>query len=145
MNDARMAGSEPSGALQRLHAQLLGHWRQPPAALCDALDAILAEALQRAAATEAEVLTVMNPTSRPQRLRLAVVADDAALDSFYHNQWAEFAISDQGRAYLLYRRRDGGDYAVEWSTATSVPGGLMARLPDALAEVMFESDDDAGI
>ena len=104
------------------------------------LDALLTEALARAAAADPEVLTVMDPASRPQRLRLYIVVAEADLDSFYHNEWAELAISHDGRLFLVYRRRDGGDYAVTWSLATTIPAPVMQALPDVLATAMLESD-----
>ena len=43
-------------------------------------------------------------------------------------------------ALLVYRRRDGGDYAVTWSQATTVPAPIMQALPDVLAVAMLEGD-----
>ena len=80
-------------ALARLRAQVLARWNVFPDRLRGELDALFAEALERATAAAPEVLTVMDPASRPQRLRLATVAAEADLDSFYHNEWAELAIS----------------------------------------------------
>ena len=127
-------------ALARLRAQVLARWREFPDALGRELDALLGGALERAAAAPPEILTVMDPASRPQRLRLATVVAEADLDSFYHNEWAELAISHDGRLFLVYRRRDGGDYAVTWSQATTVPAPVMQALPDVLATAMLESD-----
>lgn len=132
---ATSSGGDP---LARLRAQILIRWNAFPEARSGELDALLSDALERAAA--AEVLTVMDPTSRPQRLRLATVVEAADLDSFYHNEWAELAISHDGRLFLVYRRRDGGDYAVTWSQATTVPAPVMRGLPDVLATAMLESD-----
>ena len=137
-------GSGASDALGRLRAQILSRWSVFPDALGSALDALLAEALERAAEAGPEVLTVMDPASRPQRLRLATVVGEADLDSFYHNEWAELAISHDGRLFLVYRRRDGGDYAVTWSQATTVPAPIMEGLPDVLATAMLESDSEEG-
>ena len=127
-------------ALVRLRAQVLARWRAFPDALRLELDALLGGALERAAAAPPEILTVMDPASRPQRLRLATVVAEADLDSFYHNEWAEIAVSHDGRLFLVYRRRDGGDYAVTWSQATTVPAPVMQALPDVLATAMLESD-----
>ena len=132
------------GALARLRAQVLARWRAFPDARRGELDALLAGALTRAAAADPEVLTVMDPTSRPQRLRLAIVVAEADLDSFYHNEWAELAVSHDGRLFLVYRRRDGGDYAVTWSQATTVPAPIMRALPDVLAVALLESDGAEG-
>ena len=127
-------------ALARLRIQVLARWREFPGVRRDELDALLCDALARAAAADPEVLTVMDPAARPQRLRLAPVTARADLDSFYHNEWAELAVSHDGRLFLVYRRRDGGDYAVTWSQATTVPAPIMQALPDVLAVAMLEGD-----
>ena len=127
-------------ALARLRAQVLARWLAFPDARRGELDALLSDALARAAAADPEVLTVMDPAARPQRLRLAPVAARGDLDSFYHNEWAELAVSHDGRLFLVYRRRDGGDYAVTWSQATTVPAPIMQALPDVLAVAMLEGD-----
>ena len=132
------------GALARLRSQVLARWSAFPDTQRAELDALLADAIERAAAADPEVLTVMDPASRPQRLRLATVVAEADLDSFYHNEWAELAISHDGRLFLVYRRRDGGDYAVTWSQATSIPAPVMQALPDVLATAMLESDGAGG-
>ena len=134
---AHAAAGDP---LARLRAQILVRWSAFPEARNAELDALLGDALKRAAEATPEILTVMDPASRPQRLRLAVVVEAADLDSFYHNEWAELAISHDGRLFLVYRRRDGGDYAVTWSQATTVPVPIMQGLPDVLATAMLESD-----
>ena len=134
------ARSGASDALARLRSQVLARWNAFPDARRSELDALLTEALARAAAADPEVLTVMDPASRPQRLRLYIVVAEADLDSFYHNEWAELAISHDGRLFLVYRRRDGGDYAVTWSLATTIPAPVMQALPDVLATAMLESD-----
>ena len=135
---ARLGAGE---AFVRLRTQVLARWRVFPEAQREELDALLASALARAAAADSEVLTVMDPAARPQRLRLAAVVAKADLDSFYHNEWAELAVSHDGRLFLVYRRRGGGDYAVTWSQATTVPAPIMQALPDVLAVAMLESDD----
>ena len=138
------AGGVAGDALGRLCAQVLARWHAFPEARREELDALLTVALERAAAAEPEVLTVMDPVARPQRLRLATVVAEADLDSFYHNEWAELAVSHDGRLFLVYRRRDGGDYAVTWSQATTVPAPVMQALPDVLATAMLESDGAEG-
>ena len=137
-------GDTSGDAMARLRGQVLARWSAFPDRLRGELDTLLAQALERAAAAEPEVLTVMDPASRPQRLRLATVVAEADLDSFYHNEWAELAISHDGRLFLVYRRRDGGDYAVTWSQATTVPAPVMQALPDVLAIAMLESDGAGG-
>lgn len=148
MSEADSSGQTQGGVvdspLARLRSQILSRWTEFPAARRAELDALLTDALARAEAAEPEVLTVMDPAARPQRLRLATVVDDADLDSFYHNEWADLAISHDGRCFLVYRRRDGGDYAVTWSPATTVPAPVMGALPDVLAMALLESDGDAG-
>ena len=129
----------------RAKEQLLVRWRRFPSGEMDALDRLLDEGLARAGRAEPEVLTVMNPVSRPMRLRLAPIAADADLDRMYHRASAELSISTDGRCYLVYRQLDGGDYAVLWSGATSLPEALLSRLPEPLATALLESDlDDAG-
>ncbi|MDE0457590.1 MAG: hypothetical protein OXI15_09890 [Chromatiales bacterium] len=142
-SDAGVRGSAED-ALARLRGQVLARWNAFPDALRDELDALLAGALEEAASASPEVLTVMDPASRPQRLRLATVVAEADLDSFYHNEWAELAVSHDGRLFLVYRRRDGGDYAVTWSQATTVPAPVMQALPDVLATAMLEGDGAGG-
>lgn len=129
-------------ALARLRSQLLSRWNEFPAERRADLDALLTKALVRADAADPEIITVIDPSARPQRLRLAVIVDRVDLDSFYHNEWAELAISQDGRCFLVYRRRDGGDYAVTWSPATTVPAPVMQALPDVLAMAMLESDGE---
>ena len=127
----------------RAKEQLLARWRAFPAPAMEALDRLLDAALARAGEAEPELLTVMNPVSRPMRLRLAPIAADADLDRMYHRASAELSVSADGRCYLVYRQRDGGgDYAVLWSAATSLPEALLSRLPDPLATALLESDPD---
>ena len=136
--------STAGDALARLRTQVLARWSTFPETLGDELDTLLTEVLVHAAAAEPEILTVMDPASRPQRLRLATVVARADLDSFYHNEWAELAVSHDGRLFLVYRRRDGGDYAVTWSQATTIPAPVMQALPDVLATAMLEGDGTGG-
>ena len=129
----------------RAKEQLLARWRNFPSGAMVALDRLLDDGLARAGQAEPELLTVMNPVSRPMRLRLAPIAADADLDRMYHRASAELSVSAEGRCYLVYRQLDGGDYAVLWSAATSLPEALLSRLPDPLATALLESDrDDAG-
>jgi hypothetical protein len=148
MSEAKSSEQSPEGVVEgplaRLRSQILSRWTEFPAAHRGELDALLTDALGRAGAAEPEILTVMDPAARPQRLRLASVVDDVDLDSFYHNEWAELAISHDGRCFLVYRRRDGGDYAVTWSPATTVPSPLMRALPEVLAMALLESDGEVG-
>ena len=143
-DDRPPAPSAPDEPLPRARAkeQLLVRWRAFPAPAMEALDGLLDEALARAGQAEPELLTVMNPVSRPMRLRLAPIAADADLDRMYHRASAELSVSADGRCYLVYRQLDGGDYAVLWSAATSLPEALLSRLPDPLATALLESDSE---
>ncbi|MBT6274675.1 MAG: hypothetical protein HOI95_11140 [Chromatiales bacterium] len=125
-------------ALDRLRAQLLTRWQDFTDN--EALDALLIEALAAATVAPAEMITVSSPVSRVTRLQLAPIAESASLDSFYHGESAGLSISHTGRCYLVYRRSDGGDYAVEWSTATLMPEALMRGLPAVLALALLEDD-----
>lgn len=125
-------------AFERLREQLLQRWTEFPEA--DAFDQALREVLGQAAEAAPEVLTVSTPTSRPMRLRLAVLAVDRNLDPFYQREWAELAVSARGVCYLVYRRRDGGHYAIEWSPSTVLPGTMNQQLPDLWAMAMLEGD-----
>ena len=151
--DPAVEGDRPAGApapgeppaRARAKEQLLVRWQAFPDSSMEALDRLLDEAIARAGQAEPELLTVMNPVSRPMRLRLAPIAADADLDRMYHRASAELSISADGRCYLVYRQLDGGDYAVLWSGATSLPEALLSRLPEPLATALLESDlDDAG-
>ena len=135
--------NEPAARV-RAKAQLLVRWREFPADAMASLDRVLDDGLARARAADPEILTVMNPVSRPSRLRIAPIAADADLDRMYHRASAELSVSADGRCYLVYRQQDGGDYAVLWSAATSLPEALLAALPDALATALLESDLDDG-
>ena len=129
-------------AMQRLRTQLLQRWTRFPAAPRAALDELLRDGLARAATAASETITVTSPVSRSQRLRLATLVSDRALDAMYQQEWAELAVSSSGRCYLIYRRRDGGDYAIEWSPSTTLPTTMTALLPDELALAMLEGDDE---
>ena len=145
-DDRPPAPATPDEPIPRARAkgQLLTRWQAFPAPAMEALDHLLDEALARAAEAEPEILTVMNPVSRPMRLRLAPIAADADLDRMYHRASAELSVSADGRCFLVYRQLDGGDYAVLWSAATSLPEALLSRLPEPLAVALLESDlDDA--
>ena len=139
----RNGDTSDSTPLALLRAQLLQRWRNFPEDKSEQLDLELKEALNRAADSEPELVTVMNPVSRPQRLRLAVLVTDADLDTMYQQEWGELAVSDTGRCYLIYRRRENSDYAIEWSPSTSIPTTMMNGLSDPLATALLESDGDS--
>jgi len=133
-----MAGSDAPSALDHLRAQCWQRWSDPPAAAVSALDAELEPALARAGEAEPETLLVMNPTSRPRRLQLAVVCDDRSLDEMYHQEWCELAVAAAGQLYLIYRRRDGEDYGVAWDQGVTLPASLQPALPEALAVALLD-------
>ncbi len=132
------AATQMDAALAHLRVQLLYRWREFPQD--DALNACLTESLQWAQTSAPELITVTSPVSRVTRLRLAPLCAAADLDSFYHGESAELSVSHDGRCYLVYRRNDGGDYAVQWSSATLLPESLMRTLPDVLALALLEGD-----
>ena len=132
----------PRSALERLRDQLLEAWEDFPREA--ELKPLLEDALERAAASPVTIITLTSPVSRPARLRLAEFTPPVSLDSFYNGEKAVLCASADGGCYLVYRRSDGGDYAVEWSTATLIPEALMMALPDVLAEAMFDAPPTAG-
>jgi len=128
--------------LNQLRGQILHNWREFPEAPGAELDDLLRAAIAKAADAEAQLITVMNPVSMPRRLRLGTLISEDELDHFYHQEWAELACSDDGRLYLVYRHQDtSGDYAIEWSPATTLPASLQGALPDPLALALLGSDD----
>ena len=137
-----MNGHEDT-SLQRLRAQLLERWACFPSEWSEALDRELEDGLMRAGQSNPEVITVMNPVSRPVHLRLAALVSDGDLDAMYEQEWAELAVSDRGRCYLVYRRRDGEDYAIEWSPTTNMPATMMSLLSEPLAAAVLGGDDNA--
>lgn len=126
-------------ALARLRAQVLVRWDAFPR--LDELDALLSDALARACVETPKVITLTSPVSRPARLRLAAIGGRADLDSFYHGESVELCVNEDGRLFLVYWRSDGGDYAIEWSSATLIPEQLMRDLPAVLAMAMFDGQD----
>lgn len=135
----------PAEPLARAKAQLLARWDSFPEDALTALERLLADGLARAGEAEPELLTVMNPVSRPLRLRLAPLVADVDLDRMYHRATAEFSVTDDGHCYLVYRQQDsGGDYAILWSSATTLPDGLLARLPEPLARALLDTDRPEG-
>ncbi len=60
----------------------------------------------------------------------------------YSQEWGELSVSREGRCYLVYRRRSGNHYAIEWSPTTTVPESMMSAMPEALAVAMLEGDAD---
>jgi hypothetical protein len=133
---------QESTPIGRLRAQLLRRWRAFPEEKSRALDRELEGALKRAAEADPEVITVMNPMSRPLTRRLATLVTDGGLDKMYRQEWAELAVSEDGCCYLVYRRRDGNHYAIEWSPATALPETMMSELSEPLASALLESDSD---
>lgn len=106
------------------------------------LEAELTSAFDQCFANEPERITVMNPVSRPTRMRLGVLLTDAGLDTMYSQERAELSVSDTGKLYLVYRRSQSGDYAIEWTPATTLPPTMMDSLSDPLAEVLLGPEID---
>jgi hypothetical protein len=123
--------------LARLRAQLVQDDSVVEEGDDAALDALLIGALVEAAAAAPELMTVSSPVSRPQRLKLSVLVSDEGLDSMYGKERAELAVSHDGVCYLIYRRSDGGDYAVVWSPSTLMAPTTMSKLPDVLVVAML--------
>ena len=124
----------------RLKEQFLAQWDNFPGDASDALDELLSRALVEAGDAQAEVITVMNPVSRPQRLLLGALATDAGLDRMYRREWAEFSVSSDGKIYLVYRRRGDSPYAIQWSHSTTLPETMLNVLPDALVLALLQTD-----
>jgi len=106
------------------------------------LKAELTTAFNQCFTNDAERITVMNPVSRPSRMRLGVLLADAGLDTMYSQESAELSVSDTGKLYLVYRRSQSGDYAIEWTPATTLPPTMMDSLSEPLAEVLLGSETD---
>ena len=123
-------------AIDRLQEQLI-QTTDFTAAQRTELSALLADAIEQANTHELEVLTVMNPVARPVPLKLHVVVADTSLDPMYGQERAELAVSHDGVCYLVYRRADGGDYAVVWSPATLMPTTTMPMVPAVLLAAMM--------
>ena len=123
--------------LARLRAQLVQDDSVVEEGDDAALDALLIGALVEAAAAAPELMTVSSPVSRPQRLKLSVLVSDEGLDSMYGKERAELAVSHDGVCYPVYRRSDGGDYAVVWSPSTLMAPTTMSKLPDVLVVAML--------
>lgn len=133
------AGGE-DGALRRLERQVLARRQSYPQELAAPLRTELEAALAQAREASAEIITVMNPVSRPTPLKLGRLVEDTALDTMYAQEWDELSVSDAGVLYLVYRRRNGDHYAIEWTPATTLPPTMMACLSPALAAALLESD-----
>lgn len=131
---------KPLSALDRLKKQFLARWDAFPDDAESALEDLLEQALAQALEAKPEVITVMNPVSRPQRLLLGILATDAGLDRMYRREWAELSVSSEGRCYLVYRRRKDSPYAIEWSHATTLPETMLNVLPDVLVLAVLQSD-----
>ena len=123
--------------LARLREQLIQNQSALESADIASLDALLEDALAEAETAPPEVVTVSSPVTRPQRLKLAVLVADEELDSMYGKERAELSVSHDGVCYLVYRRYDGGDYAIVWSPATLIPASTMVKMPDVLVVAML--------
>jgi hypothetical protein len=134
-----VAESAEDAALARLRAQLTAGWQSFPA--LEELDHTLRAAYAEACGAEPRMITVASPTSRLVRRRFARLGEGGDLDAFYHGESAELCIADDGVCYLVYWRKDGGDYAVEWSSATAVPEPVLHGLPDVVLTAMYDGRD----
>lgn len=134
-----MPTSEPDPRLDRLIATATGRWDAVPDALRDELAALFAPALAAADAAEPETLLVANPVTRPQRLRLGVVATDRDLDRMYRMEWCELGVTARGELILVYRRRNGDHYATVYDAGVTLPETLVIQLPPALAEALLDA------
>ncbi len=135
-----MAEDAGDPRIDQLEAAACLRWKAFPTGQRAALRRLLAEALVAADAAEPETVPVMNPTLRPQRLRLAVLASDRSLDRMYQQEWSELAAGANGQLYLLYRRRDQEDYAIRYDAGVTLPSNMSEILPEALAEALLGSD-----
>lgn len=129
-----------SDAKDALLKTMLQRWDAYPDDLRAELETLIDTGLAAAAEAKPELITVMNPTSRPQRLQLAAIVSEQETDAMYHLEWSQLEVSTTGRLFLAYRRRDGGDYAIEWSPATTLPPALQNALGDALTLALLSSD-----
>ncbi len=102
------------------------------------LDAVLTEALERAAAAAPETIEVLATTTRPRRLQLAVLAADHSVDTMYQQEWVELSASASGELLLVFRRRDGASYATPCGQATALPPTLATALPEPLAAALLD-------
>lgn len=127
--------NEPSQALDRLRSAL---HRGRTSADDPALNTLLHQALAQAAAAEPETIEVLGTTTRPRRLRLAVLAADHGVDAMYQLEWVELAASDAGELFLVFRRRDGQNYATACGQATALPTTLANSLPEPLAAALLD-------
>ncbi|MDA3961097.1 MAG: hypothetical protein PF961_09925 [Planctomycetota bacterium] len=125
--------------IAQLISAATSRWGSVPDALRSELTELFSAALSTATAAEQETLLVTNPTSRPQRLQLAVIATDRKLDSMYHQEWCELSVSQRGALFLVYRRRDGQHYASRYDEGVTLPETLIAQLPPALAEALLDA------
>lgn len=142
MNDEVAGPNASDSDLDRLKDQVLARWRAFPPALSSTLDSELSAALEQSRTATPELMTVMNPVSRPTQLKLGLLVTDAGLDTMYAQEWGELCVSDAGCLYLVYRRRDGNHYAIVWTPATTLPPTMMACLSPALAAALLEQDTD---
>jgi len=127
--------------LDRLETECCQRWQHFPADQREALRELLLGALDGAVRAVPETILVTNPTSRPQRLRLHPVASDRELDRMYHQEWCELSVASGGGLYLVYRRRDGEDYATRYDAGVTMPATLCESLPEPLAEALLGGDD----
>ena len=133
--------SEQHNILQELITALTARWQQFPDDLQQELLQLLGEAITSASSQQPEVITVAGTTTRPQVLRLACIAK-ASSDDWYRQAWTEFAISHDGHAWIIYRRKDGEHYAAPWSEGSAMPEDLLKSLPPCLVMALYGDGSD---
>ena len=133
--------SDPDHVIASLTATITARWKEFPQSDSADLDALLRAALEQAQAASPEVITVAGTTTRPQVLRLHAIAK-ASSDTWYSQEWTEFAVSSDGHAWIIYRRRDGEDYAAPYSEGSALPEELMKSLAPCLVMALYGGDSD---
>jgi len=134
--------ADQANALGKLMDRLIGLRPGLDDDMRQQLKAELSSAINQCFTNDPERITVMNPVSRPTRMRLGVLLTDAGLDTMYSQESAELSVSDTGKLYLVYRRSQSGDYAIEWTPATTLPPTMMDSLSEPLAEVLLRPEID---
>ena len=120
--------STPEERLQSLYDSLTARWGSYPESFADQLKQLLQEGLEAAASKDPEVITVAGTATRPQVLRLAVLAK-ASSDDWYGPGLDGIFLLQRRPGLIVYCRRDGEHYAAPWSEGSALPEELMKSLP----------------
>lgn len=118
-------------------ATLTADWDDFPEA--EELRAFLSEQIAKAGENELELLTIAGATSRPRPLRLVVLATGFN-EQLYRREWTELSLSSAGDILVIFRDKDGGDYATPMGTASALPESLMSNLPPIVAMAVLGND-----